>query len=967
MIALLLFRNPRIMFLLISVILVAGASAIAIMPRLEDPILGRRVGVISTVFPGAAAARVESLVTIKLEQQLRGISEIDQIRSTSRAGISNLLVELRDNVYEVDPIWSKVRDRLSRVQTDLPEGCRSPEFEVFPMKAFAAILAVKPRSRNIDVSILRRLSNQLAIRIGNLSGTEDVGIFGDPGEEFVAEIQPVTLAGIRLPTAAIASQILADNAKQSAGILPGSAPLLLEVQGEENDTLRSLEDSIVRLPGGQPVSLSEIATVTKENAAPLKEFALSDDAPRTIVIGAHVDDRIRVDQWARKLRATIRRFENEYRAEVEVDTICAQDEFVAARLESLLQSLLLGGIAVVFVVFVLMGWRSMIVVGASLPLSAALVFAGLRAMHIPLHQMSITGLIVALGLLIDNAIVVVDEVRSRVAKGMSAENAIAESINHLKMPLFGSTLTTALAFMPIATLPGPPGEFVGTIAVSVIVAIGSSFLLAMTVVPAMLAVFHIDSGSRSLLDRGLTIRPLARFYRATLSTVFRIPALGILTGIALPIAGYTVANQLPEQFFPPSDRNQIQIEVELPASESIESTLQTVRRMNEFVGDHESVETVYWFGGRSAPTFYYNVVPRRRGTPFYAQAIVSLRKGSSAPDAVRAMQRRLDERHPECRVVVRQLEQGPPFDAPIELRIVGPDLSTLQELGNQLRLLLSQTDYVIHTRSDTGETIPKLALHVSGEASALTGISQTDVTQFLYTTIEGAPAGEILDGDERLPFKIRMARSASVDRLDRLAALPISSANHSRQQDVRVGILSDASLTRARRATPVSALADFYLDSDAGSISRIDGVRINEVKAYIESGVLPSKVMDDFRRRLDNSDFVLPNGYQLQFGGEQEERSQAVNALIANAVVLFACMVLTLVVSFRSFRAAAIVMIVGALAVGLGPLALWAFGFPFGFMAIVGTMGLVGVAINDSIVVLAAIQADEQARHGNVK
>ena len=346
---------------------------------------------------------------------------------------------------------------------------------------------------------------------------------------------------------------------------------------------------------------------------------------------------------------------------------------------------------------------------------------------------------------------------------------------------------------------------------------------------------------------------------------------------------------------------------------------------------------------------------------------MTLREGASTGTSVRALQRILDESHSECRVIARQLEQGPPFDAPIELRLVGPNLPTLQDLGSQLRLILSQTDYVIHTRSDTEETVPKLTLDVSREGTAMTGLTAPDLSRFLYTTVQGAPAGAILEGDELLPVKIRMADVDNVDRLSRLAAMPISSSNRSPDLNTSGGTAADIATKRSTAATPVGAIADFVLDSDVGTITRIDGIRTNEVKAYIESGVLPSTVLNDFRDRLEASAFSLPNGYDLQFGGEQAERSQAVNALIANAVILFTLMVLTLVISFRSFRGALIVMVVGALAAGLGPLALWVFEMPFGFMAIVGTMGLVGVAINDSIVVLAAIRDDEQARRGDVE
>lgn len=961
MIAQFLFRNPRILLLLIGVIVVAGLTSFTIMPRLEDPVLGKRVAVISTVFPGADAGRVESLVTIPLEEKLRGVSEIAQIRSNSRSGISNIVMTLRDDVQDVAPVWSLVRDQLTDIEDQLPEGCFRPDFDVFPLKAYAAIVSMKwhdPADTNF--SILRKLSTLLQQRISNLVGTESVEVYGDPGEQYLAEVEPTVLAGLKLSTAAIAGQIAANNSTQPAGYSRGSGnQMLLDVKQEESNVSR-LRASLIRYGArGESAKLSEIATVSKQPLTPLTDVALV-DGERAIVLGAFFDDQMRVDRWSAQLRDVVEEFQNDYSAETSVEILFAQQRYIDGRLHTLLSNLLVGAIGVVLVVLVLMGWRSMIVVGVTLPLSSLMVIAGMRAMQIPLHQMSITGLIIALGLLIDNAIVIVEDVRARIFGGESTTTAIGESIRHLAMPLFGSTLTTALAFMPIATLPGPPGEFVGTIAVSVILAIGSSFLLAMTVVPALLAILSVDATQRNLLSYGVSNNLIRRIYQGTLAFVFRVPALGVLLGCGLPCVGFLVAQRLPDQFFPPSDRNQFQIEVELPAREPIEQTLATVRALHDSVVISPGVTRAHWFVGRSAPTFYYNVVPSRRGTPFYAQAIVEVAESADTSSLVRLLQSQLSRQHSNCRLVVRQLEQGPPFDAPIEVRVAGADLQQLQLLGSQLRLLLSETAHVTHTRSDCEETVPKLVLDVDREDSSRAGHNQSDIARLMYTTLEGAPAGKLLDGEEEIPVKVRMA-SRGPGRLDRLEALQLVS-----QRKRPSTVPTDGPPVSVPNA-PLAAIADFELGSDVAAIVRINGERTNEVKAYLEAGVLPAVALEDFQRRLADSDFQLPRGYQLEFGGEGAERSAAVQRLIANASLLFALMILTLVISFRSFRCALVIVAVGALAIGLGPLSLWLFDYPFGFMAIVGTMGLVGVAINDSIVVLAAIRDNAAATGGDVK
>jgi len=963
MIADFLNRNPRILILAMTVVVVAGISSFMLMPRLEDPVLGRRVAVISTVFPGASAERVESLVTVPLEERLRGISAIRQARSNSQNGVSNIVIELNDEVYDVEPVWSAVRNRIEDAGAGLPESCSNPDLEVVPLKAFAAIIAVQSVEGLGDNSLanVRRLTRDLRTRLIAISGTEQVDVFGDPGEEFLVEVDSTTLASTGLSTAAIADQIVSSQANIPAGRLSqedGDLALELENAAQASDRVN---DSLITYGvNGTTKRLSEIASVTRQFVTPRPTEAII-NGRLAIVLGAMVSDEIRVDEWANQMEDTLAEFESRFGNDVSAELLFSQRHHIEQRMQMLLQNLGIGTAAVMVVVLLMMGWRSMIVIALALPLSALMVLTAMRFMAIPVHQMSVTGLIVALGLLIDNAIVIVEDVRSRILSGSNRSQAILAGVKHLAMPLFGSTVTTALAFLPIATLPGPPGEFVGTIAVSVILAIFASFILAMTVIPALVGMLRTDPYQTGWLSRGLTSGLLRNAYEASLRTVFRAPLIGIVLGLLLPVVGFRLAGRLPEQFFPPSDRSQLQIEVELPARDGIASTRAAVEQIQTIVGQFDQVERQHWFLGNSAPTFFYNVVPRRRGTPFYAQAFVDLANSAEIGRLVRNLQAEIDANVPQGRVIVRQLEQGPPFDAPVEVRVLGDDAATLQRLGSELRELLGQTSNVIHTRSDSEETIPRLNLIVDELAVKKAGLSKSQLAGLLYTTLEGAPAGKIHDGGEELPIRVRLQLDGRF-KLERLAAMPLPVAQ---RPPMKVPSQASAKADSGLSPFTLASVTKWEMASDAGAIVRINGRRANEVKAYIRAEILPSTVIAEFKQRLSESSIVLPSGYSIEFGGETEQRSQAVAKLIANGFVLFSLMLLTLVTSFRSFRCAFIIASVGGLSAGLGPLALAWFGYPFGFMAIVGTMGLVGVAINDSIVVLAAIRANPLAMAGN--
>ena len=947
MIATLLRDQPKILFSVILVIIALGIGSYWVLPQLEDPVLGKRVGVISTVFPGADTQTIEQLVTNRIENRLTGVPDVQRIRSNTRADISNIVIELSDDITDVQPSWNRVRDAIETVKDELPENCLAPKLDVFPLKAFASIVAIKSRdSEKVGMGIVRRIAAELAREVSAIRGTENVETFGDPGEEFLVQIDPNVLSSYGLTVGAIANQLAQSLASQPAGIVRNDqTKFLLDLSNKKASTQR-LNESLIRVgQRGETIRLAELAAVKKTLVGPPANIAIIDNQD-AIVIGAMVDNRLGIARWAGDLKTVLTKFQKQYNTEIEIEVLFSQQQFIENRLHQLGQNLLIGTLLVILVVLLMMGWRSMIVVAAALPLSAAMVLAGMRWLEIPLHQMSITGLIVALGLLIDNAIVMVEDIRQRLKK-VDVGTAIKQSISHLRMPLFGSTLTTTLAFLPIATLPGPPGEFVGTIAVSVILAIGASFLLAMTVIPAFYGVLQNDSNrtGEESFEQENEVRNGA--YQSLLSFFLRFPLLGVLVSVILPTLGFLVANQLPIQFFPASDRKQIQIEIELAASAPISQTEATVAEIQPLLQSNPDIDKVHWFVGRSAPTFYYNVVPRRRGTPFYAQGIIDLATDADGAEVVAAIEQTVAQKISDCRVVVRQLEQGPPFDAPIELQIQGEDLDTLKTLGNQVRLVLSQCPHVTQTRSDLSETIPKLVLDIDSLSASEAGVDRKSIARQLYSQLEGVSATTLYDGNQTLP--VRVVAIADGSSISQLSSLELSAQSPAPPQQ-----------------SPFASMADMRLGSDVGAIVHINGQRTNEVMAYLSADVLPEDVLGDFKRRLASSDFVLPAGYELTYGGENQKRTEAVGRLISNAFVLFALMVLTLVVSFGSFRHALIVIGVGGLSMGLAPLALWLGGYPFGFMAIVGAMGLVGVAINDSIVVLASIAENEAASSGDV-
>ena len=969
------YRNPRLTLLTVCLILVSGLSSWFVLPRMEDPQLVKRGAIVNTIYPGADPTRVESLVTEKIEETLEEIEQIKEIRSSSREGISTLTIELRDDVLDSTPVWSRIRDRLSDIEPLLPQGALKPDFDELEFKAFAMLVALKWTQEDpVNYAILNRLALQLKDRLQSIGGTMKVEVHGDPSEEIVVRLNSNRLAALNLTVQTVSDQIRRSDAKVSAGQLRGpEEELLLGVSGELNSLQQIEQIPITHQAGEGFTRLGDIATVQKTAVEPPDGIAII-DGHRSVVLGAYVRSNSRIDLWSAEVNRALDEYKSLLPRGISMARIFDQNEYVATRLTTLIGNLLLGATAVFAVIFLLMGWRSALVISTALPLSALMVLTGMRLLNVPVHQMSVTGLIIALGLLIDNAIVIVDETSKALREGLSPAAAVSRSVRLLALPLLGSTITTALTFAPIALMPGPAGEFVGAIAINVILAIFSSLFLAMTIIPAITAtvasmtgglteVNHSEGSNRAPKRRwwqsGLSSVRLNQIYCRLLDFIYSRPAVGVLIGIAAPIAGFVVATQLSEQFFPPSDRDQIHIELELSPQSSIAATLKTTRQIRDELLHDPDVQQVDWFIGESAPAFYYTLIPKRASVSQYAQALVKLTTFENQPEIIHRLQSKLDQQFAHARVLVRQLEQGPPFDAPVEVRLFGPDLIRLQELGQQLRGILVGTPGVIHTRCELDEVLPRIRMSVKDERARAAGLSLTEIASQVNSLTEGVIGGSVIEGTEELPVRVRLDRTDS-QTLAQLASLEILNQTGTANAD------GNGPISRtAFRGIPVSALARFELEPEYGAINHLHSRRMNEIQVYIPAGVLPSSVLSTFQERLDRSDFQIPAGYQLRYGGESAKRDEAVGNLIASVGILLVMMVATLVLSFGSFRIAAIIGFVGMLSAGLGMGSLWIFGYPFGFTAIIGTMGLLGVAINDTIVVLAAIKNDEAARLGN--
>jgi multidrug efflux pump subunit AcrB len=649
----LFYRNRQLLILTLIMVVVWGLSAFLTLPRMEDPEIVQRFARFTTYLPGATPERIETLVTEKIEEKLFELEEIESIESTSSTGVSVIAVELKESIRDVDSVWASVRSKVDDAVPELPPDATEPEYQDSTTKASALIVGLTwMLDSEPNYTILGRLAETLEDQLRAIPSTDKVGIFGEPDEEIRVDITASELSRLGLTAQALSQQVAASDAKVSAGQYRSEGQeFLLEVDSDL-DSLEQIRAIPIQAGSrGQVARLGDIATVTKSIQDPATDLAFVNGHP-AVVLSATVASAQRVDLWAEQARQVIQEFRTSLSDGLELQVVLDQSQYVQQRLNGVIGNLIFGSALVIGVSLLILGWKSALIVGLALPLTTLMVFGWMKVLAVPLHQMSVTGIIIALGLLIDNAIIVVDDVQGRMRQGMHPTRAIQSTVKHLLVPLVASTLTTVLAFVPIAASPGGVGEFIGTIGLTVILALVSSLFLSLTVIVSLAGLLRHWEPLPISWDwwhHGLSNQDLASAYRWSLQRVFRRPWLGIGLSLILPVVGFAVFATLPQQFFPPTNRDQFQIEFELPTQATLEATQQQVMAARDLALQHPEVEDIHWFLGRSAPSFFYNVLDNRRNAQNYAQGIVQLNSTDNLRQTIQTLQTELDRAFPEPR------------------------------------------------------------------------------------------------------------------------------------------------------------------------------------------------------------------------------------------------------------------------------------------------------------------------------
>tara|TARA_A100001011_G_scaffold294156_1_gene306183 strand:- start:6117 stop:9176 length:3060 start_codon:yes stop_codon:yes gene_type:complete len=939
--------RPKIFLLFLLFVVVGGLLSLDSLPRQENPQLTERWGDITAVLSGASPERVETQIADILETELREIDEIKILSSNSSTGIGFVGIELKESVskFQTDEVWSKIENKLRETSELVPPGTKISLNHSGPPTTLLFALQWLGEGEP-QMIILSRLASQLKRKLANITNSEKSVIYGDTKEEIYigADLDLLADAGMNIQD--IAEAVNQYDSKQAVGNITSNQSEF-RIQAQDNISLvNDLKKLPLKIIGDyQALRLEDVATVNKLPVDPPIEFVTYNGIPSVFVEVRGIFSQ-RTDLYSGSVLKITNAFKNELPEEISLQLVFNEADFVEDKFSFLLQSILIATFLVLALSYISLGLRSAIIVSAVVPLTILLVLILCSIFNIPLHTTSVTGIILSLGLLIDNSIIVVEDYKFRKSKNLVNREAIYASIRHLSLPLLAATVTTGLAFMPIAVGEGASPEFVGEMAITVIFAVTSSLFLALTVVPVLLKImeennfFNLNNSKKT----GFNNEKLFSKYKDFLEWSFQKPLRALLLSLALPLLGFISFNFLDADFFPNQGKTMFKVEVELDKNASIFATKERVKSIREEVLLEDYVETDMWWIGRKLPRLLYNVIggSSGEGSDNMAVGVYFTDSYSEMDKRLETLAKNLEKNHADVRTRVSVFTNGPPVEFPVQVAIFGDDNQVLKILGERLKSIIAKSPQVSDVFADQSAGITGLEINLDEIDLAYSSKSSRQILDEISSSTRGMYISSMLDGNKEIPIRIKNNNIESKE-INQTSLLAIPGRNGFEY---------------------VENFSDISFKSEINQINRYQGSRLNSVKAAVYPGRLASSVLKDVEDELRQFENSLPSGYEIRQFGDADERANSFGQLFSTFFLFLGLIVLTLVMILNSFLQASVILLVGLLCLGLGFLGMF-LGFQnFGFIGLVGIVGLAGLAINDAIVVLSHL--NEEASGGKL-
>ena len=931
-------RNNRVTLSIVTLLIVAGSLAYESLPKAQDPGFIVRTVVITTPFPGASPERVELLVTDKIEKAIQEMPEIDSITSESRTGISIIYANFKESYKIMRPIFDDLRRKVDTVTPELPQGAKTPVVNDEFGDVFGSIYTLA--GDGFSYAELKTVADELRDELLKEPDIAKVSIHGAQQEVIFVEYNNSRLAELGLSPQQLSASLATVNILMSGGnIVSGRERIALEPTGNF-ESVEDLQRTVIQLPNGSLVYLEDIADVYRGYTDPPSSISRV-NGEATLAVAVSMRDGGDILKLGERLNVLMPELLTKYPWGIEIEKIWFQADLVEQTVSSFTSSLLQAIVIVILVMVGFLGLRTGLVVGSLIPTTMVASFFVMQLFGISINQISLTALIIALGLLVDNAIVVVESILVKRESGKDAITAAIEAGTELRTPLLVSSLTTVAAFMPIGMAKSAVGEYTADIFYVVGIALLTSWVMAMTFVPMLSTVTLKLSPKKDEASEPFSGR-WYQYYRDLLGLALRCQyrfGLIIVLLFVLAVNGLGLVRQ---EFIAPSEDPVFSAKLELPLGTSIESSQAIIAEVDAFVKEtyfapktgEPLVRNWLTFIGEGGPRFQLSLNPPNPN-PANTFIVVNTYDGKDVAEVIAGIDRYVRQNHPDLAAQVKRLDNGPPVDYPIIVRISGNDIDTLYKLSDQVAEFLYTQAQVSSAQNSWGLQTKKLAVTVDQELARRSGVTSEDVAYSLQAGLTGIELTQYREGDELIPVTLR---TVAADRQDFSKLDGLSVYSQSTGENV-----------------PLKQVADVALVFEPGIIERRDRDRTLSLNIQIHPSATAAEVTAILKPWLAEASLGWPAGHSYEIGGETESSGDA-NASIAAELPMAGMIILLLLVGqFNSLRRPAIILStipLGLIGVTFGLLVV---NSSFGFFTILGLIALCGIIINNAIVLLDRI------------
>lgn len=938
------FRKITLMFMLIAMI--AGIANFTGLQQRENPEITISVASVRTIYPGGAPDKVEQLVTKKLEDKINEMENLSKITSTSQESVSSIIVELVPGTNSKQA-WDTLRQKVQEAEKDLPDDAKTPEINTNLAEISEQILHLVV-NRPEEFEPLRKIADNWKEQLQTVSGVSTVEIVGLPDQAVKVKLDAAKLEGYMLHWGLISQALQNSRNRVPIGTLDQSNNRLYHQLTGEWESARDVAETVVfrSEQTGSSLKLKDVADVSLSTEKLEQKIFYNGKPALDIAIKAEkgVDIpslQVRIDKKMETLKKQLP-------DNVQLVSAFNQKDNVNKLFSDLSRELMIGIIAVIIVCSLGLTVGTSILVSTAIPLSILIGMIPIGIFGVDLNQITIMALVIVLGILVDDAIVVNDNIERRIQLGDSPRDAAVKGPREVSISILTATIATASAFFPLFFLKGNIGDYIRPIPLVISCTLLVSMVMSLTVVPIIR-----QWGQERQLRRkrtaqasnanfpgllGRQFERLSYLYENWLKKIMKRPLWTGLIALAIGSSSFGLLPLLGTQYFPTAEREELLVDIEVPTGSTFADTTDTTLAIGAWIGSQPGVKEVSAYAGRSAPKFYFSESEKYDNRIGQILAMVDLHQVNTK-EAVSHWRKELSSMYPGVEITPRELENGPPVGAPVAIRISGPDLNELKSLSGQIRNMLGQIPGAVNLSDDMGEPMPTVKLNLDKDKANYYGVTDKDLSATVRLATDGIDITQMqLDNkliDVALYSDAGLANAAANRSLDNLL-VP--------SQDGKLYALKE--------------FVSFQKSEMVQKIQHRDLMRNVTVRGYAE-GALPTEIIRQLQPKL--AELKLPDGYSIDIGGENEERDKSFTAIGQLSIVVMMLIYLIIAMQFYSLSTPILILSTVYLALGGALIGLFVTGSPIGFMALMGIVSLSGIVVRNGIVLIEFV---EQAREG---